>query len=318
MNFWEDIVDLQFVLSVVAIFYYSCILLLMLTSKSAVFRSAFFRIYIVTGFFDILAVVAIEWIRADLKNGFGPNYEIASRIASAMTGTNFFTHLFGCFLMTANRYTAACHPNIYEKFWSPNVLYILLFIDISVAYLSHFPLFLIKFVYEWRNNSWILTGRENTIPTTRLMIASVATIYEVLSLFLIARTIYAIRAAMKGQKARRLWQEMGLVMVTAVDCLLGALECIYEISALFGLNNEENPVIYWVTRHYKFYMFLFVTMNAYSIMFLSSSLRHEALKLCRCGRLFTPLTTYPRKISMTITSSGCRIWTRRRQIEPFP
>lgn len=45
----------------------------------------------------------------------GPEFELASRIASAMTGTNFFTHLFGCFLMTANRYTAACHPNFYEK-----------------------------------------------------------------------------------------------------------------------------------------------------------------------------------------------------------
>ncbi|KHJ80307.1 hypothetical protein OESDEN_20019 [Oesophagostomum dentatum] len=45
----------------------------------------------------------------DLKKGFGPSIEPFTRVMYAMTGVTFFIHIAGCFLMTLNRYTAACH-----------------------------------------------------------------------------------------------------------------------------------------------------------------------------------------------------------------
>lgn len=46
---WWALADEQFVVSTVTIVYYSWILLLISTSTSTVFRSAFYRIFIVTG-----------------------------------------------------------------------------------------------------------------------------------------------------------------------------------------------------------------------------------------------------------------------------
>ncbi|KAK6025715.1 hypothetical protein OSTOST_08379, partial [Ostertagia ostertagi] len=114
MNFWAALVDFQLVLSILTIIYYLYVIVLMLTSKSVVFQSAFFTIFIFTGIFDIMGILAIEWVRADGRIGFGPQFEIVTRIAGALTGTNFFTHIIGCFMMTANRYTAACHPEKYD------------------------------------------------------------------------------------------------------------------------------------------------------------------------------------------------------------
>ncbi|EYC21922.1 hypothetical protein Y032_0018g3612 [Ancylostoma ceylanicum] len=157
-SFWWTLVDVEFIISILTMIYYSWILFIMLSSTSTVFRSAFFRIFIVTeatrteirfqvpfhmrgefyrncekkaknddsrsssdiaveimGFFDIQAIVVAEWIRADQRLGFGPNYELVTRTMYGFTGSHFFTHIFGCFLMTLNRHMAVCHPNAYEK-----------------------------------------------------------------------------------------------------------------------------------------------------------------------------------------------------------
>ncbi|KAK6025716.1 hypothetical protein OSTOST_08380, partial [Ostertagia ostertagi] len=131
MNFWATFPDFQLVLSLVTVIYYFYIIVVMITSKSTVFRSAFFTIFIFTGIFDIVGILALEWVKCDLRTGFvrtvtiyvnmysehliglGPKFELVTRITAAITGTNFFTHIIGCFLMTVNRYTAACHPESY-------------------------------------------------------------------------------------------------------------------------------------------------------------------------------------------------------------
>ncbi|WKY00711.1 hypothetical protein Q1695_015053 [Nippostrongylus brasiliensis] len=115
MRVLPTVFDAQFFVSIVAVIYYVYILVMMLTSRTSVFNAPFFRIFIATGFLDISCIMAIEWIRADLKCGFGPQFELISRISSIMTATNLFTHMFGCFLMVLNRYTAACHPHLYDK-----------------------------------------------------------------------------------------------------------------------------------------------------------------------------------------------------------
>lgn len=248
-DFWFQLVDLQFVLSILTVIYYSYLLSIMLTSEKNVFHSAFFKIFIVTGFFDIMCVFAIEWVRADLKIGFGPRFEVISRIASVMTATNFFTHIIGCLLMTLNRYMAACHPRIYSVVWSPKVLGLLLILDVVISYASYTPLFPVKFVYEWRNDTWKLIGRERPVPEVRITLAVGATIYEIVSVLLIAKTAYALRKAVRDQRTRKSNQDLGLVMVTVLDCVLGVLECIYEISAIFPVDSVNSPVIYWINRN---------------------------------------------------------------------
>ncbi|KAJ1359897.1 hypothetical protein KIN20_018719, partial [Parelaphostrongylus tenuis] len=102
---WISLIDGYFVVSTISISIYSYVLYVIIASKSKAVRSAFFYIFIVTGVFDIMGVIANEWVRNDVNICFGPSFEMISRLAAAMTGTNSLTHLFGSFLMTLNRFT---------------------------------------------------------------------------------------------------------------------------------------------------------------------------------------------------------------------
>ncbi|EYC19067.1 hypothetical protein Y032_0025g1151 [Ancylostoma ceylanicum] len=112
---WWGLADTQFIISILTMVYYSWILLLIYTSTSTLFRSAFYRIFIVTGFFDVLGIAVLEWIRADQRFGLGPDYEIVNRIVYSFSFPLFVIHMFQCSLMALNRYMAVCQPVHYDK-----------------------------------------------------------------------------------------------------------------------------------------------------------------------------------------------------------
>ncbi|VDM67899.1 unnamed protein product [Strongylus vulgaris] len=122
----------------------------------------------------------------------------------AFTGTHFFTHLFGCLLMTINRYTAACHPNTYSLLWKPKIVNLMLIIEIFISFVVHTPLFLVNFEYQWIDNKWVRTGRSRPIPYARVQSNVVVIVYEMASVTLIILTVIGI-AKLKKQL---LWREM--------------------------------------------------------------------------------------------------------------
>ncbi|KAK6740111.1 hypothetical protein RB195_008528 [Necator americanus] len=70
-NNWYAILDVQFFLTILVVVYYSYILYVIASSESPIFRTAFFRIYLVTGVSDILGVIVLEWTHAELKFTLG-------------------------------------------------------------------------------------------------------------------------------------------------------------------------------------------------------------------------------------------------------
>ncbi|KAJ1348269.1 hypothetical protein KIN20_003530 [Parelaphostrongylus tenuis] len=64
---WTSIIDGHFVVSAISISIYSYVLYVIITSKSKTVQSAFFHIFIVTGVFDIMGVIANEWARLDVN-----------------------------------------------------------------------------------------------------------------------------------------------------------------------------------------------------------------------------------------------------------
>ncbi|KAL6725979.1 hypothetical protein Aduo_007995 [Ancylostoma duodenale] len=180
--------------------------------------------------------------------------------------------------MTLNRHMAVCRPNSYEKWWTPRAVNIMLLVEILLSFVVHTQLFLVPFGYEWIVDRWILTGRLRPIPFIRIMSTSVVILYEVASVVLIAITLFALTKLGHVIRGKKFWQEMGLVTVIAIDCLLGAVDCIYEASDLFGFKNTDNPIIKWINGHYCLLLFLIVSMNSYSIIFMSTDLRRAAIK----------------------------------------
>ncbi|VDO73056.1 unnamed protein product [Heligmosomoides polygyrus] len=200
--------------------------------------------YLANGIFDILGVIALEWTRADYKIGFGPPFEPMIRLTMSMTGINFFTHIFGCFLMTLNRYTAVCHAKRQQDIWTMRNVFALLIAEIAAAILMHIPVFSVGFVYEpLQDGGWVLVGRNGTINGTRAVAAVITLSYEVISMVLIAMTIYVMNAQLVQRGSFKMTQEMSLVFVAAINCILNILECIYDTSFLLEIDND---VINWL------------------------------------------------------------------------
>ncbi|VDM72307.1 unnamed protein product [Strongylus vulgaris] len=119
------------------------------------------------------------------------------------------------------------------------------------------------------------------------MSCTVVIIYEVLSVFFIIKTMYAI-TKLAYIKAQKFWKETGLVVFVAIDCLLGAVDCIYETADLFGFKSSSNPVFQYINGNYALLLFLIVSMNSYSITFLSGEVRAEFVKFLLCWRKKAP------------------------------
>ncbi|XGW03159.1 hypothetical protein V3C99_014838 [Haemonchus contortus] len=245
---------------------------MMLTSKSMDLKSAFFRIYVVTGISDILGIIALEWVRAEMKSSFGPTYELLTRLAMTMTGINFVSHILGCLLMTLNRFTAVCYPHQYRSIWSTRNVCMFLIIAIIIAIIVHIEALTTHFLYEsTADGGWTRVGRSGSIDRVRITSSALTIGYEAVSIVLISCTIYAMNKQLR-ESGHKLTQDMSLVFVTTINCILSILECIYDISSLFSF---QSPVIEWITGQYAINLFLVMTTNAYSIIFLSYSLRQE-------------------------------------------
>ncbi|EPB75552.1 hypothetical protein ANCCEY_05374 [Ancylostoma ceylanicum] len=256
-------------------------------SKSETFKSPFYIIFRFTGLCDIIGNVAVEWVRTDRKSGFGPSIEPFTRVMYAMTGVTFFTHIIGSLLMTLNRYTAVCFPWAYGKIWTRKNVYIMLMVDVIVAIAVHTQIFLVRLVYKQENDGWKVAGREIPIPVVRAISSSAAIIYGCVSVVLISKTIYV---TLKLNKKSSGHQQTGLVVFVAIDCLLGLVDCIYEAADLFGFSSA-NVVFVFISNNITTLMFLILSINAYSITFLSRELRMETIAPCRRKQCSTTFTT---------------------------
>ncbi|EYC15449.1 hypothetical protein Y032_0037g3531 [Ancylostoma ceylanicum] len=323
-----------------------------MTAKSEVFKAAFFRIFFVTGLFDLTTIFAQQWVRADMKMGFGPPYEMLTRLMMALTATNLFIHLFGSLLMTLNRYTAVCHPLAYDKMksycivapgslyqlvditprilsnplqeanflhstiparsciaciaifpelskenkqnmfvinndilgencngvlWTGIVVFVLLIADIVISYGAYYKLFFIEISYERLGEGWKFLGRSETQIGIRMMTAAVVSAYELISVLLIIITVHTIKRKTKGH--RKEIQEIGLVIFATVSVCVSLVEALYDIKVAIG--GDLRGLFLWIEQQYDYYYFIMISMNAYSVILLSRTLRLEVRKRWR-------------------------------------
>ncbi|CAJ0596925.1 unnamed protein product [Cylicocyclus nassatus] len=199
------------------------------------------------------------------------------------TGPQSFIHLFGSLLMTINRYTAACHPRIHHFLWKPKWTYSLLTLGIIASYVVHAPLFMNSFVYEVVDGKWMIVGWAEPIPYIRIMSVIVVITYEIISVILIIPTLYVV-AKLNKVRTSKFRKEMGLVIILAMDCVLGAFDCAYETSDLMGFDRAMNPVLFFIEENFCLFLFLNVSLNAYVIIFLSSDLQEEVFEFLKVQR----------------------------------
>ncbi|KAJ1348266.1 hypothetical protein KIN20_003527 [Parelaphostrongylus tenuis] len=271
---WTSIIDGYYVVSTISISIYAYVLNVIISSKSKAVHSAFFHIFTVTGVFDIMGVIAYNWVRLDVNFCFGPSFELISRLAAAMTGTNSLTHMIGSLLMTLNRFTAVLYPDKHGDIWRKRNVCIILAVDVITSYLVYIPLYSNKMHYDQRDDRWCCDGREEPVNELRIISATIVFFYEFISIILIMKTICGMNKALHVNAFKHS-QNMRLLVVTAISCLLSVFELIYEFSSLSIMEYVINHKLDWFLKQYDKYFLLFMTINAYSIVLLSKAVRHE-------------------------------------------
>ncbi|KAJ1348879.1 hypothetical protein KIN20_004279 [Parelaphostrongylus tenuis] len=236
-----------------------------------------FSIYIfpnLRGVFDIVGVVAIQWTRNESKIGFGPSFEIITRFALSLTGTTFLTHVLGCLLMTLSRYTAVFYPTKQNYIWKQRNVCIILAFDIAISFLVYSSLYLNKVRYSLEDDGWHRRGREKPIGELHAISAIIVLLYEVINIALIIKTAIGMKKSLHMNDSKYS-QNMRLLTLTTISCVLSVLEFIYEISSLPAIKESSNPLLKWILNQFDEYFLLLLTMNAFSIMLLSKALRQE-------------------------------------------
>uniref|UniRef100_A0A7I4YNR0 G_PROTEIN_RECEP_F1_2 domain-containing protein n=1 Tax=Haemonchus contortus TaxID=6289 RepID=A0A7I4YNR0_HAECO len=271
-----------------------------------------------SGFCDILGLFALEWTRAELKSSLGPDFELATRLMATMTGINFFTHILGCFLMTLNRFTGVCFPHQQHTIWCKRNVYLCIFVEIVVSILIHIEALTTSIAYvSTVDGGWSIAGRKGSVDATRVIGSILTLLYEGVSIMLISYTIYMINKQLRIS-GHRFTQDIGLLFVTIISCIMSIFECIYDVSFLF---NFENSVILWIKAQYNINFFLVMTTNAWSIFFLSHSLRNEFLrrwrKTCRgkSNHNTTRSSAFPVSTTRTLHT---QMYSRSRTDQCFP
>ncbi|VDO60549.1 unnamed protein product [Heligmosomoides polygyrus] len=253
--------DALFIISMIGCFYYAYIIYVLLSTKTAALKLAFFQIFEFTGVFEIIAILCDEFSRADYRFGFGPNIEVLSRILRAMTFTNLYVHIFCSLLMTANRYTATCGAGFYEK--APGI--------VIVSYGICAQLFFVPIQYRKTDYGWDFVGRSEPIKVQRIMCATTVYLYELISAILIVATICRLRR--KAMNIKRRKYEIELLCLTSVSVCVSVLEGMYDTSLAIG--GEATGFIKWVQDQFDSIFVFMMTINAIAVPLLSATLREE-------------------------------------------
>lgn len=267
----QQIFDVLFFVVIVGIGYYAYIIYILLSAKVTTFQSAYFRIFVLTGIFDIMAVMANEWSRINSKIIFGPWYEVVFRIMLALTFTNLYIHIFGCLLLTVNRFTAICWPVLHSKTWTNKTVRLILTVVVVTSFAICSEIFFVEISYKKDSNGVVFVDRKKNITVQRILIAATVVLYEMISTVLIVMSLYTLRQQPTNIGSRK--QEAGLIAIIAISVFVSVLEVIYEVSLV--TDYESAGLILWIQEQFDAIYFGMMTINAYTITMLSGTLRME-------------------------------------------
>ncbi|KAK6050621.1 hypothetical protein COOONC_11874 [Cooperia oncophora] len=119
---------------------YSFVLTVIITSKAKEFKSAFFSIYVATGFADIASLISCWFVRFNREVGLGEDFHDILLACVAVTSATFVAHMFGNMLITINRYSAVCHMRDYNVIWTKKRVWMLLALQYIMSFAAFVPM----------------------------------------------------------------------------------------------------------------------------------------------------------------------------------
>ncbi|CAD6186865.1 unnamed protein product [Caenorhabditis auriculariae] len=270
---WIEIVTGKMLIYLLSIFFYVYVLLRLACSREKHFRSTYFMIYMWTGVFDVLLALATVYDTANFAVGFGPKWDWLLTILKNLTGTNWYTHLWGGLLMSTNQYLAIAFPGYFPMFFTRRKTALYLLIGFLLSQLINIELYFIPFKWVVQPDGFQLySGRTQRISYIRTVSVCITMMCTAANILLNAMTLYTLREKTRAEIRKRI-QEKSLVVFQILNSILIFIEVAYEVLSITGYLLADNIISKFIYTQFPSFFFLMAVLNSFAMVILSRNVR---------------------------------------------
>nr|CDJ88399.1 7TM GPCR domain containing protein [Haemonchus contortus] len=267
---------------------YVFILLIIVSSKRKVFRTAFFVMFVATGITDVISILISCFNRLNRQLSLSPSLHFLVSIAMILSGATFVSHMIGNMVIAINRYTALRFMKDYDKIWSGRNICVIIVIQYIVAVASFTHIIGSKVIYTQNSDgSFTFIGFEtSTSWRNRFIFFGTSIIYAIASLILNVRLFIEWRKLSKlsGDSSSNVRNEKGLLLYTALVFFTTMLMCAQLITKAVAAITKNADLDLWATMQFYWVNDVVMCVPPFCLLMLSKDLRNEILNFFRCRR----------------------------------
>ncbi|XGW26228.1 hypothetical protein V3C99_007109 [Haemonchus contortus] len=276
------------IVDIIVFLLYSFVLFIIIRSKTKVFKSAFYSVFVATGFADIASLFSACSLRMIRESSLGEDYKSFTMSCILISFTSFMAHMIGNLLITFNRYSALCLMHIYNKIWSGKNVLVAIVIQyvISIGVFAHVIRGHLEYIPGANGTATIKGIQEREIDfTIRFTYIVTCIIYASTSLGLNIRLLIEWKRLTKIDGVlERSHHDKGLLIYALLVFSGSVLVCIQQFVKFIAEITGNISLNLWVTLQYSWLNGIMVSIPPFSLIMLSSDFRHEILNFFGCSR----------------------------------
>ncbi|XGW27160.1 hypothetical protein V3C99_007618, partial [Haemonchus contortus] len=279
---------LHLIIDTLVFLLYSLVLLIIIRSKTKVFKSAFYSIFVATGFADIASLFSACSLRVIRESSLGEGSKNFALFYILISYTSFMAHMIGNLLITINRYSALCLMNMYSKIWTRKHVLAAIVIQyfISIDVFAHTIRAHVEYI-PGANGTAIIKGIQEREIDLIIRFTYIVTciIYAATSLGLNIRLLIEWKRLTKVDGVlERTHHDKGLLIYALLVFSGSMLVCIQQFVKFISVITNNIPLNLWATLQYSWLNGVMVSIPPFSLIMLSSDFRHEILNFFGCAR----------------------------------
>ncbi|XGW25386.1 hypothetical protein V3C99_006650 [Haemonchus contortus] len=266
---------------------YIFVLVIIITSKSVVFKNAFFILFVATGIADVTSLLANVLLRMNRELRLGEEFQYVVLYLALASGISFVVHMLGNIFIAVNRYTSIRHSVIYEEIWTRKNLCTVIAVQYIVSIACSIYTVTSKLVYIHKEDgTTILKGFEAHVDVfIRCTYFGVCTIYAIVSVILNARTLTEWhRISKMTDISRNQKHEKRLLLYTLVVFIFTMLMCSQQFTRAISLITGNDQMYLWASGQFFWINDIMVSIPPISLIVLSSDLRRHIVDFFRKRR----------------------------------
>ncbi|EYC29178.1 hypothetical protein Y032_0006g2826 [Ancylostoma ceylanicum] len=301
----------QTVFEALSVVVYCFVLIVIITSKQRVFKTAFYLVFVATGCADVISIFVNGFLRIKRQLGLGPDYQHVASFCVSTSGYTFVVHMLGNLIIAFNRYSAVCLGQHYEKIWTTRNTWIAVVFQyfISIAAIGHTIGAKMTYVHN-PDGSYTFTSLEKRIDViNRFIYFGVCLIYAIISVILNVLLMYKFHHLSRlNENVKQAHHEKRLFLYTLIVFAFSLLMCAQQIGKVFVIFSANTDFLTWISIQFFWINDAMVSLPPYSLLMLCSHLRQDTMDFLRCKR--------QRSTALPVSTSNTRIMKMKTSIVP--